>query len=1219
MSALIESRPECLAHRWAMPCHFAVGFLLGLVVLTGCRQSGPIAPESGHGEMVITAPGARLSQGKEAIVALFDIALDGVAMQGTATPLPVRTTAQGELFDLDIAPFTNQNSLRISGLQRTADDHLKVEFHHAHPFPACSDPAGTPNGFSNRADLGYTGRLLLLVNSQVQSFFNGEVLLDPTLVVNSDGYLKAGHLLATPLPNANTFPYVLLADELEDNRIGVSNGGNPMGNYNLNGRGWDQSNIAGPSGNNGWTGFDFVHQGQTVRNTFTLSGPAVAANGNMYSLKAAIVIQYTDPRGPGDPPSPSTRKSNRLPRAGGTALDFAYRLPHAALDIAKISEPAPLQVVALTDRCDAQEVELRDWDRLATGTVADGATLGTESNVGKIALAGNFTESTMPRVEFSVPAGLFTNTEFTKVGGTQQQLGQEAIFTGERYGLPGSELKYQIIAGYAAGSTLVPGSYYGLVQVTDNEQRNDADGGYHFGLQPTSPPQPGPAALESTYQIVKIEVTVPPTPNFGEPSIYSSPCDDGGETFGTDTWEVGALNVPPSPLNYVWNFGAGASIISGGGSPNQIAPTVEYSGTPGIYEGSVRVNTPQGTATKEFTYQVDPPSGTYNPTTGGTLQVSVDGPRIWVAPGQTEAFSAGIPLYLASEPTRTVEVRFDWNNDGDFSDTGESWQAVRGTPPVLFPCPIAYDNLTNVPETRTVPYQYRDDGVADPGTAGSFDFRLHAGELGGGFATNFNMKSGGISSSVTGPAYNNNNIAVDGAGNIYVGGRSNGIMDLGIRQLQVPPLDAEGAFVMKLDPKGSPIWAKSFIATGADAEITVSEVQIDASGHVVVAGSFIGNVSFNGGTNTHNYMTNTTWAYRLRSESGIAMWSDAYVAGGAPSGTLAFYDATLMRPVEGNHLVLAGAFLGQANFGGGVRTATPVGGYDGFITRVNITTGAYITDLIINDNAVLSGPGEQFIHAIDVDASGNLHFAAGFNLEVNWCNGGSPCGGSPYTAPLSRDHMFLGQINVLGTPTLGRMYPVTGTIEAYSLVVDDAAGGINGGIPEVWITGAHDAAAVAGIGAGVAGRKTPFLIAVTPAFGDVFQRTFPGAISNTSASGFMTIAPSASADRIFVAGRFDFSTNFGSGVRNPVGTGDGFVIAYQRSSGASSWEQLLSSAGTDTRMGAIAVDSNGWPVAVGDTRGNTLVNQGLGRILPKSIGAGSTEAFIVLYKPDGTW
>lgn len=1214
---MIRCLRRALSSLWSVPVCLhgrAAGLVVLGILLSGCQQGGPHVPVD-EASLVVAAPERRLSDGQEAIVALFEVTVDGSSMQGTATVLPLRSSSQGELFDLDIAPFRNRESLQIVGLERTADDNLEVAFTHAHPFPAASDLGGAPNGFSNRADLGYTGRLLLLAQDQVQSFFNGEVRLDPTLVVNSDGYLQADALLASPIANVDTFPFVLLADELKDNRVGITNNGNPMGNYDLDGRGWDESNIVGPGGkNNGWTGFDFVHQGQTIWNTFTLSGAAIAANSNSYTLEAALVIQYTDPRGPGTPPSATTRKSNRLPRAGGTALDFAYRLPHAALDIAKISEPEPMEVVALTDRCDAGIVDLRDWDRLATATVANGTDLQNQPEVGTIALAGDFSETSMPFVEFSVPTGLFTNTEFTKIGGAEQKLGQEAIFTGERYGLPGSELQYQIIAGYAAGSTLVPGSYYGLVRITDNEQRNDADSGYHFGYPSGSPGD----ALEATYQIVQIEVTVPPTPDFGPPSIYSSPCDDGGETFGTDTWSVGTLNVPPLGANYVWNFGGGATILSPGG-PNQLMPQVVYDGAPGIYEGSVTVSNPQGSATQEFTYQIDPPNETYNPTTNGPLVVEVDGPRPWVAAQEVGALNVGIPYHRASAPDRRAEIRFNWNDDTDFGDTGEAWQLITGELPIIFQSPLAYDNLTNVPEMRTLPYEIRDDGVTSPGTPGSADFRLNAGEPGGGFATNFNMENGGTSHVISSTfPVSNHSLAVDSDGNFYVGGEFDGTVALGIRTLSIPATAAAG-FVAKFDPEGNPIWGRSFIATGTGAALSVTEVEVDIAGNVLVAGGFIGTATFNNGATNHTKAApdENVWALKLQGFNGVNTWADAYVVT-SPVGRVLLHDTTLMRPVDSSHLLLAGGFSGQANFGGGLRTAAGAT-LDGYIVRINNSTGAYITDRVVADNAVFGTPGDQIVHALDVDAAGFLHFAAGYNREVDWCNGGSPCGGSPYTAPIGRYHMVLGQVNLANTPTLGRMYPVTGAILPYSVVVDDAAGGINGGIAEVWITGSHDAATVAGIGAGVAGQLTPFLIAVTPSYTNVFQRTFPGAVANTSASGFMAITPSQSADKIFVSGRFDNATNFGSGVRTPVGTGDGYVIAYERSSGAPAWEQLLSSTGVDTRMGGIAVDPNGWVGVIGQMDGNTTVNQSLGRVLPKSVGAGSTEAFLVLYKPDGSW
>lgn len=54
-------------------------------------------------------------------------------------------------------------------------------------------------------------------------------------------------------------------------------------------------------------------------------------------------------------------------------------------------------------------------------------------------------------------------------------------------------------------------------------------------------------------------------------------------------------------------------------------------------------------------------------------------------------------------------------------------------------------------------------------------------------------------------------------------------------------------------------------------------------------------------------------------------------------------------------------------------------------------------------------------------------------------------------------------------------------------------------------------------------------------------------------------------------------------------------------------------------MGGVVADADGWVISVGETTSNVVVNQSLGRILPKSPGAGSTEAFLVVYKPDGTW
>ena len=57
----------------------------------------------------------------------------------------------------------------------------------------------------------------------------------------------------------------------------------------------------------------------------------------------------------------------------------------------------------------------------------------------------------------------------------------------------------------------------------------------------------------------------------------------------------------------------------------------------------------------------------------------------------------------ALECAAAVQVGFDWNNDGDYADTGEGYTTLSTAPPVPFNSPIFYNNTTLAPVTRTVP------------------------------------------------------------------------------------------------------------------------------------------------------------------------------------------------------------------------------------------------------------------------------------------------------------------------------------------------------------------------------------------------------------------------------------------------------------------------------------------------------------------------------------
>ncbi|HYE78720.1 MAG TPA: hypothetical protein VEI97_12115 [bacterium] len=79
-----------------------------------------------------------------------------------------------------------------------------------------------------------------------------------------------------------------------------------------------------------------------------------------------------------------------------------------------------------------------------------------------------------------------------------------------------------------------------------------------------------------------------------------------------------------------------------------------------------------------------------------------------------------------------IEVRIDWNNDGDFSDTGESGNTLPGAggPPVNFPSPITYTYSGSSPDTRTLPIQYTDNISAPKTVTPALTFNVVAATAG---------------------------------------------------------------------------------------------------------------------------------------------------------------------------------------------------------------------------------------------------------------------------------------------------------------------------------------------------------------------------------------------------------------------------------------------------------------------------------------------------------
>ncbi|MCG3151421.1 MAG: hypothetical protein GEEBNDBF_00693 [bacterium] len=501
---------------------------------------------------------------------MYELTVDLATLTAAAVPVAERVTAsqppQAQQYDLDVVNFLTRDGFRIEGVVVLPSGAVEVQFSHAHPFPAPN--LALPISGLNRADLGYTGRCLVLATGNPRSFLDGTYRVSPDTILNADGYLAPGDLLAgLSLTAVNLFPYVLLADEAKDNRIGRSNLGVMTGSYQPAAGGWQRSNL-GPEGT-GWTGYDFVHGGQSVRNSIVIS-PSAMASG-FFRADVAILIKYTDPRGQGGP-------SRRLPPDPASVLDFAYRLPYAALDMSVIRpEVSPLLVGAGAGDSVGARFFVRDWDAVAT-EAAD-AILGSKTNVSLIqpGAAGK------GRLTLVAPD---LSDEFPQSSGS----------AGSPSGHPGDELVYRPTLTNKFGTAR--GRVFALAILADPELNDIDRDTYAFGVDPvTLVPDPARAVRPITCQILPVDVGgSSPT---GAPVITSvTPENGSGASSSTLTFRAEATGAP---FLYAWTFGGGTNPPTAYGQEVEVALT-----DAGSYQGQVvAVNAAGTSAPYAFNYSVN--------------------------------------------------------------------------------------------------------------------------------------------------------------------------------------------------------------------------------------------------------------------------------------------------------------------------------------------------------------------------------------------------------------------------------------------------------------------------------------------------------------------------------------------------------------------------------------------------------------------------------------
>jgi Beta-propeller repeat len=166
-------------------------------------------------------------------------------------------------------------------------------------------------------------------------------------------------------------------------------------------------------------------------------------------------------------------------------------------------------------------------------------------------------------------------------------------------------------------------------------------------------------------------------------------------------------------------------------------------------------------------------------------------------------------------------------------------------------------------------------------------------------------------------------LAVNAAGQVIaVGAFEGGPLDFG----SGAPFTSVGqrdAFVLKLDPSGTPIWSKQFGAPGADVEAL--GIAVDASGNLLVTGPFTSPVDFGCGLLPCS-SSGDSFLVQFDATGGCN-WNEHIGAG--PSSNVAYALAVAVDSTDS--VLLAGQFSGAVKFGGPPLQST--GGRDAFLAK----------------------------------------------------------------------------------------------------------------------------------------------------------------------------------------------------------------------------------------------------------------------------------------------
>ena len=425
------------------------------------------------------------------------------------------------------------------------------------------------------------------------------------------------------------------------------------------------------------------------------------------------------------------------------------------------------------------------------------------------------------------------------------------------------------------------------------------------------------------------------------------------------------------------------------------------------------------------------------------------------------------------------------------------------------------------------------------------------------------------SKAIAGPSDEEGNfVAIDGLGNVLLGGYFTSPMDAGCGMMT--PGAGDTPFLVKYTAAGACTWSKAFPISQVGITDQVKGVATDALGNIYIIGTFFGAVDLGGGMLVSAGQSDVFVAkYK---PNGAFIWGKRFGNISPQSGKAITVDAQ-------NNVLIVGDFYGQVDFGGGPLVSA--GNTDAYAAKLD-TNGNFLWSKRFGDVA-----GQTAV-AVAVDGSGSMVF-------TGTLNGAADFGGGLLTSAGIGD-VFVAKLDAAGNHVWSKRF-------------GDAADQIGTGIAvnaanDVIVTGylAGGTLSFGGQNLVNQGGNDAFLVQFDPAGNHLWSR-LGGGPGNQSGLG-VAVDP---AGNVVMTGLLSSTADFGGGVLTSGGGADIFVAKYD-SAGNHLWSKGFGDAQNQFAR-SVAAAPNGDSVVTGLMLGTADFGAG-----PVG-GAGGEDVFVARFGP----